>query len=161
MDTEVCYEPTVPLFSVTEGWTGFVDALEDCCEKGIVFKGDTAEELAWAMGVDEKMLADTISDYNACCEAGVDALLGKNTRDSQPWYRISRHGCHGRHNFHKYLLPKADIRCFATTGPRDLPLYQRGYDVMGKTSLCFIPKIILDFQTFRLENACLTVYNSK
>ena len=71
---------------------------------------------------DEKMLADTISDYNACCEAGVDALLGKNTRDSQPWYRISRHGCHGRHNFHKYLLPKAGIRCFATTtGPRDLP----------------------------------------
>ena len=52
MDTEVCYEPTVPLFSVTEGWTGFVDALEDCCEKGIVFKGDTAEELARAMGVD-------------------------------------------------------------------------------------------------------------
>jgi hypothetical protein len=98
-----------------------VDTLEDCCEKGIVFKGDTAEELAWAMGVDEKMLADTISDYNACCEAGVDALLGKNTRDSQPWYRISRHGCHGRHNFHKYLLPKAGIRCFATTtGPRDL-----------------------------------------
>ena len=122
MDTEVCYEPTVPLFSVTEGWTGFVDALEDCCEKGIVFKGDTAEELAWAMGVDEKMLADTISDYNACCEAGVDALLGKNTRDSQPCYRISRHGCHGHHNFHKYLLPKAGIRCFATTtGPRDLP----------------------------------------
>lgn len=121
MDTEVCYEPTVPLFSVTEGWTGFVDALENCCEKGIVFKGDTAEELAWAMGVDEKMLADTISDYNACCEAGVDALLGKNTRDSQPWYRISRHGCHGRHNFHKYLLPKAGIRCFATTtDPRDL-----------------------------------------
>lgn len=51
MDTEVCYELTVPLFSVTEGWTGFVDALEDCCEKGIVFKGDTAEDLAWAMGV--------------------------------------------------------------------------------------------------------------
>jgi hypothetical protein len=80
VDTEVRYEPTVPLFSVTEGWTGFVDALEDGCEKGIVFKGDTAEELARAMGVDEKMLAETISDYNACCEEGMDALLGKDPK---------------------------------------------------------------------------------
>ena len=80
VDTEVRYEPTVPLFSITEGWTGFVDALEDGCAKGIVFKGDTAEELAEAMGVNADMLAATISDYNACCEAGVDALLGKDPK---------------------------------------------------------------------------------
>jgi len=80
VDTDVRYEPTVPLFSVDEGWEGFVDALEDGCEKGIVFKGDTAEELAEAMGVDPEMLAQTIADYNASCEAGEDAMLGKDPK---------------------------------------------------------------------------------
>ena len=80
VDTDVRYEPTVPLFSVDEGWEGFVDALEDGCEKGIVFKGDTAEELAEAMGVDPAMLAQTIADYNASCEAGEDAMLGKDPK---------------------------------------------------------------------------------
>jgi fumarate reductase flavoprotein subunit len=80
VDTEVRYEPTVPLFSITEGWTGFVDSLEDGCAKGIVFKGDTAEELAQAMGVNADMLAATISSYNACCEKGADELLGKDPK---------------------------------------------------------------------------------
>ena len=80
VDTDVRYEPTVPLFAVNEGWTGFVAALEDGCEKGIVFKGETAEELAEAMGVDSAMLSQTIADYNAGCEAGVDEMMGKDAK---------------------------------------------------------------------------------
>ena len=80
VDTDVRYEPTVPLFSVDEGWTGFVAALEDGCEKGIVFKGETAAELAEAMGVDAAMLEETIAGYNAGCEAGEDAMLGKDPK---------------------------------------------------------------------------------
>ena len=80
VDTDVRYEPTVPLFSVDEGWTGFVAALEDGCEKGIVFKGDNARDLAEQMGVDPDMLALTISQYNDSCEAGIDTAMGKDPK---------------------------------------------------------------------------------
>ena len=81
IDTTVNYEPTIPLFTLdNSAWTGFIDALEDGCEKGIVFKGDTAEQLAESMGIDAENLKATIAQYNADCEAGQDRILGKDAR---------------------------------------------------------------------------------
>ena len=81
IDTTVNYEPTIPLFTLDNtGWKGFIEALEDGCEKGIVFKGETAEELAEHMGVDAANLKATIEQYNADCEAGADKILGKDAR---------------------------------------------------------------------------------
>ena len=81
IDTTVNYEPTVPLFTLDNtAWQGFIDALEDGCGKGIVFKGDTAEELAEHMGVDAANLRATIDQYNADCKAGADRILGKDAR---------------------------------------------------------------------------------
>ena len=80
VDTDVRYEPTVPLFSVDEGWTGFVEALEDGCEKDIVFKGDDARSLAEQMSVDPDMLELTIQQYNESCEAGEDIAMGKDPK---------------------------------------------------------------------------------
>ena len=85
IDTTVNYEPTIPLFTLdNSAWTGFIDALEDGCEKGIVFKGDTAEQLAESMGIDAENLKATIAQYNADCEAGQDRILGKDAKYLTP-----------------------------------------------------------------------------
>jgi fumarate reductase flavoprotein subunit len=80
VDTTVNYEPTIPLFSLDEGWEGFIEALDDGVEKGIVFEGESAEELAENMGVNPENLAATIAQYNADCEAGTDQILGKDPK---------------------------------------------------------------------------------
>jgi len=80
VDTTVNYEPTIPLFSLDEGWEGFIEALDDGVEKGIVFEGESAEELAENMGVNPENLAATIAQYNADCEAGTDQILGKDSK---------------------------------------------------------------------------------
>ncbi len=76
----VAYEPTIPMFSVDEGWTEFRKALDDGVASGIVFKGNTPEELAEAMGIDAESLAATIRNYNADCEAGRDQVYGKDSK---------------------------------------------------------------------------------
>jgi fumarate reductase flavoprotein subunit len=93
VDTAVAYEPTIPMFSVDEGWSQFRSALEDGVEKGIVFKGDTVEELAEAMGVDADTLKQTIDNYNKDCEAGKDSVYGKDAKymkslGNGPYYAI-------------------------------------------------------------------------
>lgn len=80
VDTEVRYEPTVPLFSIDEGWEGFTAALDDGVEKGIVFEGETIAELAEKMGVDAANLEATVLKYNEFCADGKDALLGKDPK---------------------------------------------------------------------------------
>ena len=80
VDTAVAYEPTIPMFSIDEGWTEFRAALEDGVQKGIVFKGDSVKELAENMGVDAETLEKTLADYNASCEKGVDPVYGKASK---------------------------------------------------------------------------------
>lgn len=80
VDTTVNYEPTIPLFSLDEGWEGFIEALDDGVANGIVFEGETAAELAENMGVNAANLEATIAEYNAACESGVDAILGKDSK---------------------------------------------------------------------------------
>ena len=80
VDIPVAYEPTIPMFSIDEGWTGFRAALEDGAQKGIVFKGNSVKELAENMGVDAETLEKTLADYNASCEKGVDPVYGKASK---------------------------------------------------------------------------------
>ena len=55
------------------GWT--VEA--PICDPAYVFKADTVEGLAEAMGVDAGALVATVEGYNACVEAGVDEAFQK------------------------------------------------------------------------------------
>ena len=80
VDTAVAYEPTIPMFSIDEGWTEFRAALEDGVSKGIVFKGANVSELAANMGIDAESLEKTLADYNASCENGVDPVYGKASK---------------------------------------------------------------------------------
>ena len=80
VDTAVAYEPTIPMFSIDEGWTEFRAALEDGVSKGIVFKGANVSELAANMGVDAETLEKTLADYNASCENGTDPVYGKASK---------------------------------------------------------------------------------
>ena len=80
VDTAVAYEPTIPMFSIDEGWTEFRAALEDGVSKGIVFKGANVSELAANMGIDAETLEKTLADYNASCENGVDPVYGKASK---------------------------------------------------------------------------------
>ena len=84
VEIAVAYEPTIPMFSIDEGWTEFRAALDAGVESGIVFQGDTLQDLAENMGVDAATLEKTIQDYNAACEAGEDPVYGKD-----PKYMIS------------------------------------------------------------------------
>ena len=80
VETAVGYQPSLPLFSVNEPWTEFKSALEDGVKNGTVFKGDTVEDLAKAMGVDANALKKTISAYNADCANESDAVYGKDSK---------------------------------------------------------------------------------
>ncbi|MBP3242125.1 MAG: FAD-dependent oxidoreductase [Oribacterium sp.] len=80
VDTAVAYEPTIPMFSIDEGWTEFRAALEDGVSKGIVFKGANVSELAANMGIDAESLEKTLADYNASCENGTDPVYGKASK---------------------------------------------------------------------------------
>lgn len=80
VDTAVAYEPTIPMFSVDEPWTDFKAALEDGVDKGIVFKGSNAEELAQNMGVDPDTLKQTLAQYDEYCAEGVDEVYGKDSK---------------------------------------------------------------------------------
>lgn len=48
--------------------------------KPFIFKADTIEALAQAMGVPEKALHQTVSNYNQFCDTGVDQDFGKDSR---------------------------------------------------------------------------------
>ena len=80
VDTAVAYEPTIPMFSIDEGWTEFRAALEDGVSQGIVFKGANVSELAANMGIDAETLEKTLADYNASCENGADPVYGKASK---------------------------------------------------------------------------------
>ena len=65
VDTTVNYEPTIPLFSLDEGWEGFIEALDDGVANGIVFEGETAAELAENMGVNAKPAKQALTRSSA------------------------------------------------------------------------------------------------
>lgn len=61
-----------------------VASTEEGVAKGEVFKADTLEELAGAMGVPGDALAATVERYNALCDAGYDDDFGKQAARLKP-----------------------------------------------------------------------------
>lgn len=51
---------------------------------GLAWKGDTAEELAKAIGLDPAVLAKTVAEYNDACDKGFDPLFFKNPKFLRP-----------------------------------------------------------------------------
>lgn len=93
VDTAVAYEPTIPMFSTDKPWDKFRAALDKGVKDGIVFKGDTVEELAKNMGVDADALKKTITDYNSYCKDGSDKVYGKDKKymkslGNGPYYAV-------------------------------------------------------------------------
>lgn len=52
--------------------------MDAAVEAGYVYKADTLADLARQLGMDPAVLEQTVADYNAACEAGVDEAFGKD-----------------------------------------------------------------------------------
>ncbi len=59
-----------------------LNTLEQAVEVGVAYKADTLEELAETVGLDN--LAETVANYNAAIEAGVDEEFGRDTATMLP-----------------------------------------------------------------------------
>lgn len=60
--------------------TGLQDDIARVIELGYAFKADTIEDLAVQMGMDPKVLAKEVADYNAIVKSGVDNEFGKDSK---------------------------------------------------------------------------------
>lgn len=63
-------------------------------EDGVAWKSDTIEGLAKQIGLDPAVLSDTVSEYNAACDAGDDPAYFKQARylrplKQAPFYAVS------------------------------------------------------------------------
>lgn len=123
----VCVEPDVPLTNIQTVFDG-------CVEQGVVFKGDTLEELAESAGMDPEILAANVEAYNGLCEQGEDTLFGKRAQYLHPLGEGP------------YYAVKACVTMYCTTGALDIDenfnvvrpdgsaiegLYAVGMDSMG------------------------------
>ncbi len=59
-----------------------LNTLEQAVEVGVAYKADTLEELADTVGLDN--LTETVANYNAAIEAGVDEEFGRDTATMLP-----------------------------------------------------------------------------
>ena len=66
-----------PVYDLDTPWEGITDVFERMVEDGKGYKGDTAEDLARAAGMDAEIFAAQLASYDASCEAGVDEQYGK------------------------------------------------------------------------------------
>lgn len=66
--------PTWAISDSQDAAIALVDAAVDGIE---IVKADTIEELATAMGLDPTTVKQTVDEYNALCESGVDTQFGK------------------------------------------------------------------------------------
>ena len=55
------------------------EELQKSIDAGVVFKGDTLEELAEKIGVDADTLKATVEQYNTACETSNDELFGRTS----------------------------------------------------------------------------------
>ena len=79
--------------TTTEGYTWSSDNLAEI-EKGWIIKADTIEELAEKIDRDPVELQAAIDEWNAACDAGVDAEFGRDPEkmakiDTAPYYAVS------------------------------------------------------------------------
>ncbi|MFV0353390.1 MAG: FAD-dependent oxidoreductase [Oscillospiraceae bacterium] len=76
-------EGSFMVFDSGEAFAAFSEAAETAIDNEAVYKGETLEELAVAMGVNAENLALTVKDYNAISTGTADAF-GKNAAVSIP-----------------------------------------------------------------------------
>lgn len=57
------------------------EILDKCIDMGVLYRASSLEELASVIGIDAQTLAATVDEYNASCEAGEDAAMGKNAEN--------------------------------------------------------------------------------
>ncbi len=77
---DVNYQVGIPLYPVSEPWTGLTASLEKGTAEGTVVKGETLEELAGKIDVDPSVLKKTFDQYNGFAREGVDPMYGKEAR---------------------------------------------------------------------------------
>ena len=75
------------------GMSGLCYAIEKELAKGSMFKADSLEELAKAIGVPENVFLREIEEYNAGCRCGYDRIFGKDRKnlapiESAPFYAV-------------------------------------------------------------------------
>ncbi len=80
-------DPSAPL-------TDLQAALDAAVEQGIAYRGETAEELAEAAGMNARIFVQNLADYDAACKAGEDQWFGKDAKylakvGEGPYYAIA------------------------------------------------------------------------
>ncbi len=75
------FGPGMPKISMTKG-ANFDEELEQVLKSDTdgIYVADALDELAEKLGIDEAILADTISEYNRACDTGRDLLFNKEAK---------------------------------------------------------------------------------
>lgn len=78
----VDYDPGLPPeykpdYQTDTPWEGLAEVLDKAVEEGSAYKGQTAEELAQASGMDVDTFVAQVESYNSYCEQGSDEQFGK------------------------------------------------------------------------------------
>ena len=110
------------------------DVLDKAIEMEFVFKADTIEELAEQIGIDPAALSETVEQYNAYSESGVDEEFGKDGAliekiGEGPYYAIKMASY--SYNTVAGLDINADFQVLDTNGEVMEGLYAVGSDSAG------------------------------
>lgn len=104
-------------------------------DMGEAYKADTIEELAVLMGCDPAVLSETVSAYNAACEAGEDKVFGKEAAylkplNDGPYYAVK--GYSFCYSTIAALDVNENLNVVKTDGATPIDgLYAIGHDAMG------------------------------
>ena len=101
----------------------------------MAFRADTLEELAGKMGIDPGTLKETVTTYNASCEAGADWDFFKPARDlvplnKRPYYAVK--GTLGSDGAFGGVLVNPDMQAYKQGGGLVEGLYAAGDFASGR-----------------------------
>lgn len=102
-----------------EGFGAQLDEASAITDSG-VFKGNSIEELADAMGVDKTTLQNTLDSYNQACSSGIDEQFGKDPQYLTPL------------NQGPFYAVNPILVVFATMGGIDIDRQMRVLDTNGQ-----------------------------
>ncbi len=134
---------TTPVFSVNFDFypcpidyamTQIDEVLEAGIDAGFIYKGETFEELAQAVGMDVKTFCDSAARYEAACEAGVDHVLNKAPEylypmGNGPYFAIGVQAC--PYNTIGGVEVDNEMRVLAANGTAVPNLYAAGCETIG------------------------------
>ena len=112
------------------------DILQAGIDAGFIYKAETLDELAAVLGMDAEALKETVSTYNASCEAGVDEAFGKSEKylralgETGPYYAVT--GCAHCYSTCGALDVNTDLQVLQQDGATPINgLYAVGTDCSG------------------------------